>query len=340
MRIIPHRHRSRTLAGLLLLALVLPVVPLLPAGAHPTGEFWTTRASIMPGSEGAAGSFIGGRFYVSHGFVPGIGDSTENNVYDPVSDTWTPLPQPNVPRSELAGVAADDGTGLKHYAIGGRGPLCPPTGVCDAVEIYDPATATWTTGAPMPTPRAGLGAAAIGSLVYVVGGRACGSPYCGPPLNTLEIYVAPLNLWLPGAPMPVAVLDIYSVTALGGRIYVIGGHDGSAEVATMQIYDPALGVWSLGAPMPTKRSNAIAGVCDGHIYVIGGTNGGGTNLATVEEYDPATGAWNVAPSLPSPASELANGAVTGPDLIMATGSGMGGSALSQNYALQCKERQG
>lgn len=338
MRILPHR-RTRLLAAMLLAALLLPAATILPAGAHPTGEFWSVRAPILPGSEGAAGSFIGGKFYVSHGFVPGIGDSTENNVYDPIANIWTPLPQPNVPRSELVGVAADDGTGMKHYAIGGRGPACPPAGVCADVEIYHPTLGVWTPGAAMPTPRAGLGAAAIGNLVYVVGGRACPAPYCGPGLATLEIYVTTLNVWLPGPPMPVAVGDVYSVTALGGRVYVIGGFTGVGEVNTMQVYDPVTATWALGAPMPTKRSNAIAGVCDGHIYVIGGTVGG-VNLATVEEYDPATGLWNAAPPLPAPASELASAAVTGPNLIMATGTGAGGTAGSQNFALECKGRQG
>ena len=36
--------------------------------------------------------------------------------------------------------------------------------------IYDPATESWRVGAPMPTARHGIGAAAVGDRFYVVGG--------------------------------------------------------------------------------------------------------------------------------------------------------------------------
>jgi hypothetical protein len=37
-------------------------------------------------------------------------------------------------------------------------------------EAYDPATDGWKQHAPMPTPRDGLGAAAIGDFIHVAGG--------------------------------------------------------------------------------------------------------------------------------------------------------------------------
>ena len=38
------------------------------------------------------------------------------------------------------------------------------------LEVYDPATDTWSTKDDMPTARRWLGAAAVGSRLYAVGG--------------------------------------------------------------------------------------------------------------------------------------------------------------------------
>lgn len=37
-------------------------------------------------------------------------------------------------------------------------------------EAYDPVTDRWTAMAPIPTARHGLGAAAVGGKIYVIGG--------------------------------------------------------------------------------------------------------------------------------------------------------------------------
>ena len=37
-------------------------------------------------------------------------------------------------------------------------------------EAYDPATDSWTTMAPMPTPRHGTGAAVVGNAIYITAG--------------------------------------------------------------------------------------------------------------------------------------------------------------------------
>jgi hypothetical protein len=311
------------------------VVALLPAnvGASSINVTWSTRAPITPGREGAAGSFINGLFYVTHGFS--AGDTALASVYSPLLDTWVSLPAATVARSELTGAAAADSTGaVKHYAIGGRGAACAP--VCNTVEIFNPITNSWSLGAPMPTARAGLGSAVVNNLIYVVGGRTCGTPYCGAPLANLEIYNPVTNTWAIGTPMPTPRMDIYAVTALGSKIYILGGDTGGVDLASVDIYDTGSGVWSAGVPMPTARANAVAGTCSGHIFVIGGTVAG-TDIAIVEGFDPATNTWSTQPPMPTVGSELAASAATGPNLIMATGSGIFGASRGQNYALECQD---
>lgn len=320
------------------------------AWGHPpswVAESWVAQAPLVTGREGAAGAFVNGVFIMSHGYAGGT-DTTDAFIIH-AGGVQTPLPNALVARSELVGAAAQVGpnpaTDTRYYAIGGRGGACPG-GVCSTLEIFNPVTLTWTLGAPMPTARAGLGAATIGNLIYVAGGRACGAPYCGAPLATLEVYDPVTNTWAAGPPMPVAVMDVYSTTSIGCDLFVIGGDTGpgASEVGTTQKYDTCTGTWSVLAPMPTPRANAIAGVCEGHIFVIGGTIGGGIDVNTVEtlEPSPGPGTWATAASLPTPASEMAAGAVAWPATspgqpgkILAIGSGIFGLSGTPNSLMTC-----
>ena len=45
-----------------------------------------------------------------------------------------------------------------------------PSGTFNQVEIYDPAADRWSTAAPMPTARHGLGAAVVGNRMVVIAG--------------------------------------------------------------------------------------------------------------------------------------------------------------------------
>jgi N-acetylneuraminic acid mutarotase len=56
----------------------------------------------------------------------------------------------------------------KLYVVGGT---TAAGVVLAATLVYNPATNQWSTKAPMPTARTRLGAAAINSLLYAVGGR-------------------------------------------------------------------------------------------------------------------------------------------------------------------------
>jgi hypothetical protein len=54
----------------------------------------------------------------------------------------------------------------KIFVMGGEG----YERVYGQIEAYDPSTDQWEPYAPMPTPRHGLGAVAIGDFIYVAGG--------------------------------------------------------------------------------------------------------------------------------------------------------------------------
>jgi N-acetylneuraminic acid mutarotase len=100
--------------------------------------------------------------------------------------------------------------------------------------------------------------------------------------------------------MPTARSIVSAAAASNGKIYTIGGYDGSSHLATVEEYDPATDTWTTRAPLPTPQSGEeIAAATNGKIYVIGGYNGSSYST-TVQEYDPATDTWIIRASMSVP----------------------------------------
>ena len=83
--------------------------------------------------------------------------------------------------------------------------------------------------------------------------------------------------------------------ALDGRIYAIGGDNGSF-LGLVEEYDPVLDTWTTKAPMRMARGYLAAAALNGKIYAVGGYNGSypdpSAYLNVVEEYDPITNSWS------------------------------------------------
>ena len=73
-------------------------------------------------------------------------------VYDPATDGWSRKTDMPTARS-FAGTAVVDG---KIYAMGGSAGARLNEPALAVVEMYDPATDTWTRKADMPAPRTDL----------------------------------------------------------------------------------------------------------------------------------------------------------------------------------------
>ena len=59
------------------------------------------------------------------------------------------------------------------------------------------------------------------------------------------------------------------VATVGGRIYMVGGNDGTAFLNTCEVYDPISDRWSNIAPMNTARAGIGCAVQDGILYAAG-----------------------------------------------------------------------
>lgn len=115
--------------------------------------------------------------------------------------------------------------------------------------------------------------------------------------------------WTTVAPMPTARASLAAATGADGRIYAIGGSNGT-HLTTVEAYTTATDTWTSAASMPTGRNSlAVATATDGRVVAIGGWNGGVLN--TVELYTPSSDSWTTGAAMPTARDGLA--AVTGPD---------------------------
>src|SRR3990170_593617 len=131
----------------------------------PYADAWRTAAPLPVRLDHAMAAAVGGKLYVVGGYrVFGVEISSATYEYDPQADAWrerAPLP---LPRAAGAAVAVDG----VIYIVGGVGP--EPT----VPLAYDVATGAWRELrelASSTAPREHLTAQAVGTAVYVIGGR-------------------------------------------------------------------------------------------------------------------------------------------------------------------------
>ena len=92
--------------------------------------------------------------------------------------------------------------------------------------------------------------------------------------------------------------SVAGVTALNGRLYVIGGFDGHDYLKDVECYDPQTNTWTLMQPLNRARSAACVTIMNGRLFVLGGFNG--QFLDSVEVFDPLMNGWSFASSLSIP----------------------------------------
>jgi N-acetylneuraminic acid mutarotase len=210
----------------------------------PATDSWSLGPAMPFRTGSAASALIGGAIYLAGGIVD---DSTTRQAarLDPVSGVWTPIaPMPKARNHAAAGT-----DGHRFFVFGGRGPGSGDTNVVangfDDVQIYDPATDSWTVSgsgpnAPLPLPQARGG---MGKAVFYDG----------------EFYI------------------------MGGE--TVNGAGATAEhvYTRVDIYDPRTNRWRSGPPLPTGRHGIFPLVADGAIYVAGGGPQSGPSGSTVLE---------------------------------------------------------
>jgi N-acetylneuraminic acid mutarotase len=121
---------------------------------------------------------------------------------------------------------------------------------------------------------------AIGGKLYVAGGNI-GS---GTASRRLDVFDPATNTWTTRAAMPTArVAAAAAVTQ--GRLYVIGGRNGTTYLDAVEAYDPLNNSWSAPTAMINPRAGLGAAGIGQLIYTVGGRNSDRI-LSIAERYTP------------------------------------------------------
>jgi N-acetylneuraminic acid mutarotase len=131
---------------------------------EPAADRWVALAPMPTARNHLAGGVIAGRFHVVGGRPPDT--MSVHEVFDPATNSWTTASGLPTGRSGHAGAVVRGCL----YVFGGEGNPAATNGVFNQNEVYDPRSNAWSSVAPMAVPRHGIGAAVIGTRIYVPGG--------------------------------------------------------------------------------------------------------------------------------------------------------------------------
>jgi N-acetylneuraminic acid mutarotase len=266
-------------------------------------DSWETKASMQQARAGLGVAVVNGKIYAIGGttlagswpYTGGI--VATNEEYDPATNTWSfkkPMPTPR----KNFGIAVYNN---KIYCIGGeeifkdesRAPLT------NVNEVYDPATDTWETKEPMPTPRSDLRANVVNGKIYLIGGYDPNVHFEPGASTHNEVYDLGTDSWFTKEPL-IAAASNYASAVFDDKIYVIGGFiEGPwLRFDLNQIYNTKNDSWSYGAPLSQGYGGVTGVVTAGfmapkRIYVFGEMrNGFGEEYYySVRSYDPENDSW-------------------------------------------------
>ncbi|WP_437756217.1 kelch repeat-containing protein [Sorangium sp. So ce1389] len=205
--------------------------------------------------------------------------------------SWESVPPMITPRGEHSATVLQDGRVL----VAGGYPEVDAFPYTDTnamslreVEIYDPATRTWSPAAPLGQRRRGHAAILLpNGHVLVAGGRFTSEQTPGTALDGAETYDPASNTWTTAGRLPLSQPDP-SMMLMGGKPVLVGlAWYGRAmlDVFDAAVYDPESRGWTaLPTCDNTPRVRPVSATLlhDGRVMAVGS----GCSL-----YDPEAGFW-------------------------------------------------
>ena len=228
-----------------------------------------------------------GRIWIVGAFEGGYPNETPVPtlwIYDPLADTWTqgPAIPPARNRGSAGAVVYED----KFYLVGGN-TLGHNGGAVPWLDVFDPATQTWTALPDAPNARDHFLAAVVGNKLVAAGGRTTDLPNpFDKTVPEVDVYDFTANAWT------TASNDIPTERAgtmaapVEGFVVVAGGESNSMTEAHAQVeaFEVATEDWAALPPLQQDRHSGGVAVHDGRLWVASGSGrrGGSPELDTFE----------------------------------------------------------
>jgi N-acetylneuraminic acid mutarotase len=147
----------------------------------PKKDTWTEESPMPTARHHHTSAVVDGKLYVIGGRILGNGVQSQlnealsnlddNEMYNPVNDSWAVMEQMPTKRSGIAAAVSPADNNI--YVFGGQS----LDGAFNNTEKYDPKMNHWTTATPMPTARLGLNAAPLDDKIFVIGGKTDVGPH-------------------------------------------------------------------------------------------------------------------------------------------------------------------
>ncbi|KPL90289.1 Kelch repeat-containing protein [Herpetosiphon geysericola] len=264
-------------------------------GYVPNPEMWIGQledhwelARTLPISLGeASGGIIGNKMYL-------VGESNgATAAFDLGANSWNAglAQRPYKSHSHSAQV-----WNQRLYLFGGAGTSA------GKVQIYQPASNTWSQGAAIPFATMAASSALIDEKIYVAGGIVSGNTS-----NYHAVYDPATNTWTSLPTMPLARNGAAGGTD-GRYFYLFGGRASGttgAASADVQIYDPLSQTWTSSAsdqtipPLPQARADLGQAIWyKGEFYLLGGADQASVS-DRVDVYNPVTKTWRSVAAMPT-----------------------------------------
>ncbi|QRM88294.1 T9SS type A sorting domain-containing protein [Lacinutrix sp. WUR7] len=223
-------------------------------------------------------------------------------MYNPASQQWIQgMELPTARKRGAAGLALHNN---KFYLIGGN-VYGHGGGYVAYMDVFDPATGTFTALTDAPHARDHFHAVVHNDKLYALGGRLTGGAggLFAPQIPEVDVYDLNTNLWSTlAASSNIPTPRAGAATVLfQNEIYVIGGETtfGSAtgnngQRDIVEAFNPVTGTWTTKDNLNHYRHGIQGIVSGGGIHVIAGSSGG-TSIKKMEYFgaNSPTGSPNV-----------------------------------------------
>ncbi len=265
-------------------------------------------------------------------------------VYDPMTDTFSPGPAMNAPRSLHSMTQLPDGRWL---LVGGVNATNDPQASC---EVYDPVLDTFVSVASLGTPRMGHTATLLANGKVLVTGGIQAMPVTPTQLEpihqtvrTTELYDPATNVWTPGPNLLTPRAGHAAVTRPDGKVLLAGGISWDTNIIlgwvpavrrSCDLYDPAANTVAAAPQMANARSLIDPVDLGNDRWLFAGGIAGitiipwnpGNPTATAEIYNAVTNTWTTVGSMASARGNHKGWRLANGDVVLAGGAS--GSMLS------------